>query len=367
MLKSCPQWLGLCLTSKYEAFAAISFLTSVTTVTPQLILPLVGDLAPPDRRAQALSLVVSGNLGGMLIARLLSGIITEYSSWRIVYWIAFAIQYLIVILMFFFMPDYPVKNKGGLNYFKMLWDMVVMLTKYPILIQACLVGFFISAVFTSFWTTLTFLLAGPPYHYNSLVIGCFALIGLGAMTLGPPYSKAIIDRFVPLFSTILGEIMCLVGVIIGTYSGNFTIAGPIIQAFAIDIGLQTSQIANRTAIYALEPKARNRLNTVYMVFVFTGQLTGTAVGNKLYAQGGWVTSGSASVAFIGASLVVCFANGPWNPGWIGWKGGWNCRRQDLRPRNEDEPAVEQKGSEVVSESEGSQEEKDGAEVDNDGG
>ncbi|KAL2051611.1 hypothetical protein ABVK25_008025 [Lepraria finkii] len=138
------------------------------------------------------------------------------------------------------------------------------------------------------------------------------------MTLEPTYSKAVINRFVPLFSTILGECMCLVGVIIDTYAGTFTVAGPIIQAFAIDIGLQTSQIANRAAIDTLEPKARNRLNTVHMVFVFSGQLTGTAVGNKLYAQGGWITSGSASVAFIGAALVVYFANGPWNKGWIGW-------------------------------------------------
>ena len=82
------------------------------------------------------------------------------------------------------------------------------------------------------------------------------------MTLGPPYSKAIIDRFIPLISTILGELMCLKGCITGTYTGDFTIAGPIIQAFALNIGLQTSQIANRTAIYGLEPKARNCLNTI---------------------------------------------------------------------------------------------------------
>ena len=145
-----------------------------------------------------------------------------------------------------------------------------MLTKYSVLIQACLVVFFISASFNSFWTILTFLFTGPPYHHNSLVIGCFALTGLGAMTLGPPYSKAIIDHFIPLFSTVLGELMCLIGVIIGTYTGKFTIAGPIIQAFAIDSSLQISQIADRTAIYALEPKARNRFNTMYMVFVFTG-------------------------------------------------------------------------------------------------
>ncbi|KAK0509027.1 hypothetical protein JMJ35_008398 [Cladonia borealis] len=198
-------WLGLCLTRIYKVFAVISFLTSITTVTPQLILPLVGDLAPPERHAQALSLVVPCSLGGMLIARLLSGIVNEYSSWRIIYWTALGIQYTIVILMYLFMLDYLVKNKGGLNYSKMLWDILL-----------------------DYVDSLTY----------------------------------------------------------GTYTGKFTIAGPVIQDFPIDIGLQTSHIADRTAIYALEPKARNRFNTMYMVFVFTGQLTGTALGNQLYAQSG---------------------------------------------------------------------------------
>ena len=52
------------------------------------------------------------------------------------------------------------------------------------------------------------------------------------MTLGSPYSKAVIDHFLPRFSNILGELICLIGVIIGTYTGEFTIAGPVIQAFA---------------------------------------------------------------------------------------------------------------------------------------
>lgn len=97
----------------------------------------------------------------------------------------------------------------------------------------------------------------------------------------------------------------------------------------LDIGLQTSQIANRSAIYTIAPKARNRVNTAYMVSVFVGQLVGTAAGNALYAHGGWVKSGSASVGFVGAALVCCFARGPWEKGWVGWRGGWGLRRRDL--------------------------------------
>ena len=319
------------------------------------MLPLVGDLAPPNRRATALSIVVSGLLLGILIARVLSGVVTNYTSWRNIYWLAFALQYLILILLWFFLPDYPSTNPHGLNYFKMLWSIISMLFKHPVLVQACLVGFCTSTVFTSYWTTLTFLLSSSPYNYSPLYIGLFALIGIFAMCFGPPYSRLVIDKIAPLYSVIFGELMCITGIVIGTYTGTFTVAGPIIQAFLIDLGLQTSQIANRTAIYAIEPKARNRVNTAYMVSVFCGQLVGTSVGNSLYARGGWIRSGSASVGFIGLALVFCFAKGPREPGWIGWRGGWGIKRTDLGPTIESSGSHdEEKASEYTSSSVGNE-------------
>jgi predicted MFS family arabinose efflux permease len=141
-------------------------LTGITTVTPQLMLPLVGDLAPPPKRAAALSIVSAGNLLGILIARLLSGIVTNYTSWRNIYWIALGLQYAIFSLLWLFMPDYPSTNTSGMNYFKLLWSILMMLKKHPVLVQSCLIAFCTSAPFTDFWTTLTFLLAGDPYNYR---------------------------------------------------------------------------------------------------------------------------------------------------------------------------------------------------------
>ena len=66
-----------------------------------------------------------------------------------------------------------------------------------------------------------------------------------------------------------------------------------------------------------------------MLLTFTGQLTGTSAGAKLYERGGWVASGSLSVAFIGLTFLICLARGPYEPGWIGWKGGWNVRKKNL--------------------------------------
>lgn len=350
-------WLGLCLTSHFGVFVALSFVTSVTTVTPvcqsmdvysmpisihgclcpcqcllthahkQVMLPLVGDLAPAHRRATALSVVVSGLLLGLLIARVLSGIIAQYSAWRNVYWMSFGLQYLIVVLLWLFMPDYPQTNTD-ITYARILWSVVELAVTTPLLAQACLVGFFIAATFTSFWTTLTFLLAGPPFAYSTVAIGAFAWAGIVPMAAGPVYSRFVTDRFAPYFSVVLGLLVCLVGIATGTYvvvgvgASSSAVAGPIIQAVLLDFGQQVAQVANRAAIYAVAPRARNRVNTAYMLAVFCGQLTGTALGSKLFARGGWLWSGSASVACILLALAVCLVRGPRETRWLGWRGGF---------------------------------------------
>jgi predicted MFS family arabinose efflux permease len=319
--------LGLCVTNNLSVFTAISFITAVTTVTPQLMLPLVGDLAPPNRRAAALSIVVSGLMLGVLVARVLSGTMTNFVTWRAVYWMALGLQYLIFVLLWLFMPDYPATNPG-MNYFRILWDIVKMLFKHPVLVQACLAGLFCSAPFTSFWTTLTFLLAGEPYHYSSLTIGLFGLIGIAGMLVSPVYARLVTDRFVPHFSVLFGLSCSLVGVCMGTYLGTFTVAGPVLQALLLDFGNQTAQIANRSSIYSIEPKRRNGVNTAFMVSTFCGQLIGTAAGNHIYAAAGWIGSGSASVGFIGAAILTIVARGPWEEHWVGWRGGWSMVKKN---------------------------------------
>ena len=291
------------------------------------MLPLVGDLAPPNRRAAALSIVVSGLMLGVLVARVLSGTISNFATWRAVYWMSLGLQYLIFILLWLFMPDYPPTNPG-MNYFRILWDILLMIPKHPVLVQACLAGMLCSAPFTSFWTTLTFLLAGSPYHYDSLTIGLFGLIGIAGMLISPGWARKMTDRFVPHFSILFGLSCSLAGVCLGTYIGTFNVAGPVLQALLLDFGNQTAQIAQRSAIYTIEPKRRNGVNTAFMVSTFCGQLIGTAAGNHIYAAAGWIGSGSTSVGFISAALLVMFARGPWEDRWIGWRGGWSMKKKN---------------------------------------
>ncbi|KAL1911089.1 hypothetical protein Sste5344_002887 [Sporothrix stenoceras] len=367
-------WIGLCVTHSFTAFAGLSFICGFTTVTPQLMLPLVGDLAPPHRRATALAIVVSGLSLGMMVARLLAGVVANYTSWRNIYWFSFGAQAAVFFSLFFFMPDYPTKNarreendvdridsrgntvakrstlRNVLHYCKVLYGgIAVLIFRHPPLLQACLIVFCLSAVFTSYWTTLSFLLASPPYVYPSYAIGLFGLIGIVVICLGPFYGRFVIERIVAVVAVLFGTVIELVGVSIGVGIGTFCIAGPVLQAILVDFGNQASNIALRASIYGLAPKSQNRVNAAYMIASFVGQLTGTSAGNRLYAMGGWRYSGALSIGLLLFPIIVCVARGPREKGWLGWHGGWSIRK-DRAPK-----AVEAKaepGGEAGAVSEG---------------
>ncbi|KAG8631158.1 hypothetical protein KVT40_000298 [Elsinoe batatas] len=321
-------WIGLCITTSFTTFQVLSFITGFTTVTPQLMLPLVGDLSPAHKRAQSLSIVVSGNIMGILIARILSGVVTNFVRWRVIYYIALGLQYTILTLLFLFMPDYPSTNPSGLSYHSLLMDVFTLFFRHPVLFQSSLIGFCTSATFTSFWTTLTFLLSGAPYFYSPLIIGLFALINIAGIFLSPIYARTFIDKFVPMFSALIGQFIALAGVLIGTLTGTTTVAGPVLFALFLDAGFQITQIANRSAIYSCDPKARNRVNTTFMVVSFLGQVTGTAAGNRLYAARGWKASGGLSIGLIGFNILLLVVRGPYEDRWVGWRGGASMRKKN---------------------------------------
>ena len=158
--------IGLAVTNNLVVFEAITFLVGMFSVTPQVLIPLAADMAPSEHRASAISVVVSGLLFGILVARVVAGIVAEFASWRVVYYTAIGTQACVLLGSYFIIPDYPSRNEG-LTYFSILSSMGKFAVTEPVLIQACLINFASNAAFSNFWVTLTFLLGGPPYNYST--------------------------------------------------------------------------------------------------------------------------------------------------------------------------------------------------------
>ena len=161
--------IGLAVTNNLLVFEVISFLIGLTSVTPQLLMPLAADLAPPARRGSAISIVLSGYLLGILISRVLSGIVANFASWRFVYCMSIGIQSFVLGGAYLLLPDYPVMNHD-ISYLGMFHSMAKFIVTEPLLIQIMITNGAAAACYGNWWVTLTFLLGGPPYHYSTSVI-----------------------------------------------------------------------------------------------------------------------------------------------------------------------------------------------------
>ncbi|KAI0917681.1 hypothetical protein AcW1_007177 [Taiwanofungus camphoratus] len=257
--------IGLAITKSLAAFEALTFIVGVTTVVPQILMPLAADLAPPERQASALSIVLSGLLFGVLIARVLAGVIAQFTTWRVVYYLAIGLQYLVFLLFYLVLPDYPAKNKGA-TYFGILCSMAKFAVTEPLLIQAVLINLPSSACFSNFWVTLTFLLGAEPYNYSTLVIGLFGLVGMFGVAMAPLVGRAI-DGLVPWFATVIAILALLVFQAIEVGAGGVNIAAVVVVCMGIDVFRQTTQVALTTAVFKLDPAARARLNAVLLLAV----------------------------------------------------------------------------------------------------
>jgi predicted MFS family arabinose efflux permease len=145
--------VGLAATNSVVVFEILSFLIGVVSVTPQVLVPLAADLSPPHRRAAAISVVFAGLLFGILLARVLAGVIADVSSWRNVYYMAVGLQYAMLGVLFVVLPDYPSKSPG-IGYFGILRTMAWFAISEPILIQGSIVSCASSATFSNFWVTV---------------------------------------------------------------------------------------------------------------------------------------------------------------------------------------------------------------------
>ncbi|TBU43678.1 major facilitator superfamily domain-containing protein [Dichomitus squalens] len=328
--------IGIAITKSLVAFEILSFFVGVCSVVPQILMPLAADLAPPERRASALSIVLSGLLLGVLVARVLAGVVAQFVTWRVVYYIAIGVQYGILLVLYWMLPDYPAKNKGA-TYFGILYSMAKFAVTEPLLVQAILISIPSSATFTNWWVTLTFLLGGPPYNYSTVVIGLFGVVGIVGVAMAPLIGRTI-DGLVPWSATLFAMIMLLITFSIQTAAVGLNVAVVVIVCIGLDVFRQTQQVSLTTAVLGLDASARSRLNAVLILSLFIGQVMGTAVGSKVFTEHGWRPDASLNLAWTGFTFFILFLRGPHCPRytWFGWQGGFELRKSHVLARQQAE-------------------------------
>ena len=90
---------------------------------------------------------------------------------------------------------------------------------------------------------------------------------------------------------------------IGTEDSAYE-TGMIAGIIIIDIGIQCIQLSNQSSVMQLNPKAANRVNTVFMTTFFIGGTFGTFSAGTGWQLAGW--TGVVAVGIALALLSLCF-------------------------------------------------------------
>ena len=255
----------------------------LTSVMAQLLVPFAATLAPEAERGRVVGNVMSGLVIGILLARTFSGVVAEAAGWRAAYVLAAVLMVVQTIVLYVKLPTF--RQSAGLPYHKLLASTVAIARGEPVLRRRAVFGLLSFASFSVLWTTLAFLLSGPPFEYGDGVIGLFGLVGVaGAITA--TVVGHYTDRGWVYWLTGGSAWLMLVGFVF-LWLGRESLWPLIVGIVVLDVGSGGVHLSNQSEIYRLRPEARNRINSFYMTSCFVGAAGGSALAAFAYDHWGW--------------------------------------------------------------------------------
>jgi len=269
-----------------------SLFVGITSVIPQLLIPMAAHLAEPHERGKKIGFIMSGLLVGILASRTISGFVGQHLGWRAMFYIAAGMMVVIWLLVYFQLPKVEADYSG--KYKDLMKSLTHLIKQEPVLRLASLRGALCFACFSAFWTTLVFLLKSN-FNLGADVAGAFGLLGvLGAVAAG--YMGRLTDKMDSFKLSAFTIILIIVSFVLFLLSGSsLIILG--IGVILMDVGVQATHIGNQAIIFSLNPSARNRINTVYMTTYFVGGSTGTFLATLAWDKYQWT-----GVCVIGITL-----------------------------------------------------------------
>jgi predicted MFS family arabinose efflux permease len=284
---------------------AASLAIGLAATMAQDIVPAAATLAPEAQRGRLVGTVMTGLLLGILLSRVVAGVVAEHLGWRAMFFVAAASMAASGVALWRGLPRFVPSTR--LPYAALLGTLLALWRQHGALRRAALAQGLLSVGFSAFWSTLAVMLHGAPFHLGSAAAGAFGLAG-AAGALAAPLAGRMADRHGPARVARLGAalvalsfaVMALAPVLpVGLRLALFAAT-----AIGFDLGVQATLVAHQTIVYGLDPAARSRLNAVLFVGMFSGMAAGAALGSLLFAQWGWMAVTALATGSALAALGV---------------------------------------------------------------
>jgi predicted MFS family arabinose efflux permease len=277
------------------ALWATAFFVGLGCCAAQLMTPYAALLAPPGREGQASSLVLSGVLVGVLLSRVIAGVVEQYAGWRYLYaGSSICVLLVALILAKTGLPSAPAQRT---SYAALMRSMGALIATMPRLRRHAMNGALTFGALMAFWATYaSHLLAA--FGLGPLQTGLVGLVGVAGAT-GASMAGRWVDKGRFRQAQLAAALLMLLGyALLWLWQGS--IAMFCLGVLLIDMAGGLSHAGNQSSAFKLDPSARGRINSVYMVSYFMGGAISVSIGTLLFAVWGW----SAVCGYAGALALL---------------------------------------------------------------
>ncbi|MDH6428989.1 putative MFS family arabinose efflux permease [Paenibacillus sp. PastH-3] len=270
--------------------ASVGLLAVVT----QTLVAFAATMAAPAERGRVVGMVTSGIVIGILLARSISGILTDLAGWRSVYLFSAALMLCMVCTLFRVLPNVEREVKT-LSYAQLLSSVFMLFVQERVLRIRAILALLIFTAFSILWTSVVLPLSAPPLSLSHTAIGAFGLAGIvGA--LAAARAGKLADQGHGQRTTGIALLLLLISWWFISFTEQSLLA-LVIGIVLLDLAVQAVHVTNQSIILTLRMEARSRLTAGYMVFYSIGSATGSIASTQIYSHYGW-----NGVCWLGASV-----------------------------------------------------------------
>ena len=272
------------------AMAAVGALAVVT----QLHVAHASALADAAQRGRVVGTVTSGIITGILLARAVSGALSDVWGWRAVYAAAAAANLAVVWALLRALPPQRVRNRH-MHYLALVGSLWTLWRDERVLRVRATLALLAFMAMTVLWTPMVLALRTPPHALSHTEVGLFGLAGVcGA--LGATRAGRWADRGLAQRTTGAALLLMLLSWAAAAWLPH-SLWALIAAVLVLDFGLQAVHVSNQSLIYRVRPEAQSRLAAAYMVCYSIGCALGSIGSTLAYDRAGWL-----GVCALGASI-----------------------------------------------------------------
>jgi predicted MFS family arabinose efflux permease len=292
--------LAIALSNSAATLLVASFVVGVFSVATQILVPFASHLAPETSRGTVVGTVMSGLLGGIMLARPFSSYIAATLGWRAVFYISAGMMLALLVLLRRVLPQR--RPSSILTYSQILRSLPGLVARTPLLRRRAFYQGMLFAGFSLFWTGSPLLLMNE-FGLGQRGIALFALAG-AAGALAAPIAGRLADRGLTRPATGWALVAAVFAFALSVEARLIhSLWLLILSAIIVDAAVQVCQVLSLRNIYMLAPALRGRLNGLFIAFAFLGGAAGSASAAAVYTARGWTTLAALGALCAGAALV----------------------------------------------------------------